>query len=149
MTSPSFSVIIPAYNNAEYLGDAINSVVNQSYPNFELIVVNDASPDNAAEVIKSFTDPRVKYVEHQVNKGLSAARNTGILNASGDYIALLDGDDYFHPDKLKLHAEFLEAHPEVDVTYNARFELNHSAKTIRDLWRPPASLGLQELIFGF
>jgi glycosyltransferase involved in cell wall biosynthesis len=149
MPKPSFSVIIPAYNNAEYLPDSIGSVLGQTYPNFELIVVNDASPDNAVEVVKSFSDPRIKFLEHDVNKGLSAARNTGIRNAKGDYIALLDGDDYFHPDKLKTHAEFLEKHPDVGVTYNARFELNHSSKTIRDLWRPPASVGLKELLFGF
>jgi glycosyltransferase involved in cell wall biosynthesis len=149
MAKPVFSVVIPAYNNAEYLPDAINSVLDQSYENLELIVVDDASPDNAANVIQSFSNPRLKYIKHEVNQGLSAARNTGMLNASGDYIALLDGDDYFHPDNLKLHAEFLEAHPDVGVTYNARFELNHSAKTIRDLWRPPAEVGLQELVFGF
>ena len=149
MKEPFFSVIIPAYNNAEYLPDAINSVLNQSYPHFELLVVNDASLDNAAEVIKSFTDPRLKYVEHEVNKGLSAARNTGIKSATGDYIALLDGDDYFHPDKLKLHAEFLENHPNVGVTYNARFELNHSSKAIRELWRPPLAVDLKDMVFGF
>ena len=67
----------------------------------------------------------------------------------GDYIALLDGDDFFHPDKLKAHVNFFEDHPEIDVTYNARFELNHSSKTIRDLWRPPPTVGLSDLILGY
>ena len=149
MSKTLFSIVIPAYNNAQYLSDAINSVLNQSYPHFELLVVNDASPDNAAEVIKSFSDPRVRYIEHEVNQGLSAARNTGISNAVGDYIALLDGDDYFHPEKLKAHAEFLEKNPEVSVTYNARFELNHSAKTIREIWRPPTSVSMMDVVCGF
>jgi glycosyltransferase involved in cell wall biosynthesis len=149
MNRPLFSIVIPAYNNAQFLPDAINSVLQQTYPHLELIVVDDASPDNAAEVIKSFSDPRVRYIKHEVNKGLSAARNTGISNATGDYIALLDGDDYFHPDKLRAHAEFLEKNPDVTVTYNARFELNHSSKTIRELWRPPTSVGLADLVSGF
>lgn len=149
MYQPLFSVVIPAYNNAEYLPDAINSVLGQSYPHLELLVVNDASPDNARAVIQSFKDPRVRYIEHAVNKGLSAARNTGILNATGNYVALLDGDDYFQLDKFKLHAEFLKNHPDVDVTYNARFELNHSSKTIREIWRPAVSVGLRELMFSY
>jgi glycosyltransferase involved in cell wall biosynthesis len=149
MNKTLFSIVIPAYNNAQYLPDAINSVLQQTYPHFELIVVDDASPDNAADVIRSFADPRVRYIKHEVNKGLSAARNTGIMNAVGNYIALLDGDDYFHNDKLKAHAEFLEKNPDVDVTYNARFELNHSAKTIREMWRPPTSVSLGDLVAGF
>ncbi len=144
-----FSIVIPAYNNAQYLPDAIDSVLGQTHPNFELLVVDDASPDHAEQVIKSYADPRVRYIKHEVNKGLSAARNTGISNAAGDYIALLDGDDYFHPDKLRAHAAFLEKNPDIDVTYNARFELNHSAKTIRELWRPPMSVSLGDLVAGF
>ena len=62
---------------------------------------------------------------------------------------MLDGDDYFHPDKLKAHAEFLKNHSDVGVTYNARFELNHSSKTIREMWRPPVSVSLKDLVFGF
>ena len=101
MKSPLVSVIIPAYKNAEFLSDAINSVLKQTCSHFELIIVNDASPDNTDEVVKTFYDPRIKYILHEKNKGLSAARNTGIRNSTGDYIALLDGDDYFHPDKLR------------------------------------------------
>jgi len=149
MGTAKVSVIIPAYNNAEYLDDAINSVLNQTYPNFELIIVNDASPDHTEQVVKGFRDLRIKYFVHENNQGLSAARNTGIRNSVGDYIALLDGDDYFHPDKLKAHVGFLENHPEIGVTYNARFDLNHSSRTIRELWRPPVSVGLIDLVFGF
>ena len=146
---PLFSIIIPAYNNAEYLDDAITSVLRQTYTNFELIAVNDASPDDSAAVIKAYADPRIKYIEHDVNKGLSAARNTGIRNAVGEYVVPLDGDDYFHPEKLKAHADFLEKNPDIGVTYNPRFELNHSSKTIREIWRPATSVDLQDLVFGY
>ena len=74
MITPLVSVIVPVYNNAEYLGDALNSVLNQTYPNFELIVVNDASPDHTDTVVKSFKDSRIKYIVHEKNQGLSAAQ---------------------------------------------------------------------------
>jgi len=149
MASPLVSIIIPAYNNAEYLPDAIQSVLDQTYPNLELIVVNDASPDNTSEVVKKYNDPRIRYVVHENNQGLSAARNTGILTAKGDIVALLDGDDFYHPDKFQEHVDFLEKNPDIGVTYNARFELNHSAKTIRELWRPALTARLMDLVMGF
>jgi len=146
---PLVSVIIPAYNNAEYLGDAIESVLQQTYSNLELIIVNDASPDDTVRVIRGYDDSRIRYIVHEHNKGLSAARNTGIQAAMGEFIALLDGDDYFHPEKLRLHMEFMEKNSDIGATYNARFELSHSAKTIRAIWRPPLTVGLKELVFGF
>jgi glycosyltransferase involved in cell wall biosynthesis len=147
--SPKVSVIIPAYNNANFLGESIQSVLDQTYPNFEVIVVNDASPDDTWAVVSQFPDPRVRYIVHEQNQGLSAARNTGIKASEGEVIALLDGDDLFHPEKFQAHVDFLEQHPEVGVTYNSRFELNHSARTIRALWRPAMSVNLADLVFGF
>ncbi len=147
--SPLVSVIIPAYNQADFLAEAIQSVLDQTYPNFEVIVVNDASPDHTEEVVAQFRDPRVKYIRHEENKGLPATRNTGMRAASGEIIALLDSDDLFHPDKLKVHTRFLAKQPEIGVTYNPRFNLNHSALTIRDLWRPPPAVGLADFVLGF
>ena len=145
----TFSVVIPAYNQAEFLGEAIDSVLAQTYPHFELIVVNDASPDNTEEVVKSYTDPRIKYIRHAQNKGLPATRNTGMRAATGDCIALLDSDDYFHPEKLAVHAAFLEQHPEVGVSYNGRFDLHYSDTTIRGMMRPPMTVGLRDFLFGY
>jgi glycosyltransferase involved in cell wall biosynthesis len=149
MAAPKFSIIIPAYNNAEFLVETIRSCLNQTFANFELIVVNDASPDNTDEIMRCFDDRRIKYLVHKKNKGLSAARNTGIRASTGEYIALLDGDDIFHPKKLEIHYDFLEQHPEIGVTYNPRFELNHSSTTIRDLWFPPPTVSLVNLVVGF
>ncbi len=107
MYSPLISVIIPAYNQADFLGKAIQSVFDQTYSNFELIVVNDASSDHTSEVIKQFDDPRLKNIVHKKNRGLPGTRNTGIRAASGEIIALLDSDDIFHPEKLEAHVDFL------------------------------------------
>lgn len=149
MTPPLVSVVVPAYNNAAFLGATIKSVLDQTYPHFELLVVDDASPDDIAGVVARCDDRRLRYLVHERNKGLAAARNTGMRASAGELIALLDGDDLFHPEKLRLHVAFHAQHPEVGVTYNARFELNHSAETIRELWRPPLGVGLEDLVLGF
>ncbi len=149
MHSPLVSVVIPAYNQAEYLREAIRSVLEQSYAQFEVVVVNDASPDHTEQVVDDFDDPRIRYFVHEKNKGLPATRNTGIKNAKGDLIALLDSDDYFHPEKLATHVDFLEEHSEIGVTYNSRFELNYSSRMIRELIIPPLSVNLADFVLGF
>jgi glycosyltransferase involved in cell wall biosynthesis len=149
MNHKKVSVIIPAYNQANFLGDAIQSVLNQTYKDFELIIVNDASPDNTSQIVKQFNDPRIIYLVHEKNKMLPATRNTGIRASSGEIIALLDADDIYHPEKLEKHVNYLDANPAVGVTYNPRFVLNHSSNTIRDLVRPPWRVNLEDLVLGF
>ena len=95
MKNPTVSVIIPTYNRAHLVGRAIKSVLNQTYRDFEIIVVDDGSTDNTKDIIKEFQkkDKRIKYIPYEKNKGGSAARNTGIKAAKGEYIAFLDSDD--------------------------------------------------------
>ena len=91
---PMVSVIIPTFNRAHLIGRAIKSVLNQTYQDFEIIVIDDGSTDNTGEIIRSFTDKRIKYIKkYKKNKGISVARNIGIKVARGKYIALLDSDD--------------------------------------------------------
>jgi glycosyltransferase involved in cell wall biosynthesis len=106
----TISVIIPAFNQGHYLGEAIQSVIDQTFPDFELIVVDDGSTDKTAQVACSFLDPRVHYI-HQENRGLSAARNTGILRSSGEYLTFLDSDDLFVADKLETLLNALQQDP--------------------------------------
>jgi len=110
MEKNKVSVIIPTYNDADVLSRAIESVLNQTYKNLELIVVNDASEDNTEEVVESYkkNDSRVKYFEHEENKGGSGARNTGIKNSSGEFIAFLDSDDEWLPKKLERQISLLK-----------------------------------------
>jgi len=141
-----FSIITPVFNGSEHLGETIQSVLRQTYPNFEHFLVDDASPDNSSEVIHNFRDSRITYLRHEHNQGADAARNNAIRAATGQIIVFLDQDDIFHPEKLQAHLEFLEMHPDVGFTYNGRYEFVNSLTDIRNIWMPPKQIGLGELI---
>lgn len=111
------SVIIPVYKAEKYIAATIESVLNQTYENFELILVNDGSPDKSVEICEQFTDPRIRII-HQENRGVSAARNAGIRQAQGEYVALLDADDLWLPEKLEKHIEHLNTSPQVGVSFS-------------------------------
>lgn len=110
--TPRVSVILTTYNRAELVGRAIQSVLDQTLRDFELIVVDDASEDDTADIIEGFDDPRITYIRHDENRGGAAARNTGIKEASGEYIAFLDSDDKWLEDKLEKQVEALRNRPD-------------------------------------
>ncbi|MBD0373704.1 MAG: glycosyltransferase [Pyrinomonadaceae bacterium] len=107
--APRISVIIPCYNQAHFLGEAIESVLNQSYPHYEIIVVDDGSTDNTSEVAESYT--QVRCISQQ-NQGLSAARNTGLRESTCDYLVFLDSDDRLLPVALSTGLKYLQANPD-------------------------------------
>lgn len=102
-----FSVITPAYNRGELIGKAIQSLLDQSYSNWEMVIIDDGSIDNTREVVESFEDPRIKY-HYQDNQERSIARNNGISKATGEFICFLDSDDYYLPEHLATFAEALQ-----------------------------------------
>jgi len=107
----TISIILTTYNRASLLVRSIHSVLGQNYPSFELIVVDDGSTDNTQELVEQFKDPRIRYLAHQRNKGLSAARNTGLYQATGKYVAFIDSDDEWEEDKLEKQMAFLVDKP--------------------------------------
>lgn len=111
------SVIIPVYNAEDYVAYTLQSLLDQTYKNFEAIIIDDGSPDNSIELCKSFLDPRIKIVQ-QANRGLPGARNTGIRHATGDYLSFLDADDLWLPNKLEKHVEHLNNSPEVGISFS-------------------------------
>ncbi len=113
---PKVSVVIPTYNRLPMLKEAVDSVLAQSFEDMELIVVDDGSADGTAEEMKRYGG-RVKLIQHSQNKGVSAARNRGILHARGKYIAFLDSDDLWVKGKLRIQVSFLEDNPHYPICY--------------------------------
>jgi glycosyltransferase involved in cell wall biosynthesis len=149
MSEPLVSVVIPTYNGTEYLGAAIQSVLDQTYLNVEILVVDDASPKDMAGLVKRFAEPRLKYLRHDHNQGAVAARHTGVRMAAGEIVAFLDQDDLYHPEKLQAHVAFLQRHPEIGATYNARFEIRDSAQAVGGLYQPPRRITLADFVLGY
>lgn len=109
---PSVSVIIPTYNREETIARAIQSVLKQTFQDFEIIVVDDGSTDRTRAVVEGFCDPRIRYLRHEQNRGAAAARNTGIRTARGAYLAFLDSDDEWLPEKLSEQIAVLQSAPD-------------------------------------
>ena len=108
-SAPRVSVIIPCYNGDAYLRQALDSIFNQSFPWFEIIVVDDGSTDGSPRIVESLSaDARLRLITHETNRGIAAARNTGLGAASGDFIAFLDQDDTWRPRKLEKQVEVLD-----------------------------------------
>jgi len=111
------SIIIPAYNVEGFIKNAINSALNQTYSNIEIVVIDDGSTDKTKEVLNSYiTSRKIKYI-YQANQGLAGARNSGICESHGKYIALLDADDEFLPEKIEKQISALEANPDYGICY--------------------------------
>lgn len=115
-TLPIVSVVVPMYNVGKYIEQCISSVLAQSFKNFEVVCVDDGCTDDTLRRLARFDDPRIRLVQ-QRNRGLSGARNTGITKAKGLYVALLDADDFWAPDKLLHHVSHLNRNPDVGVSY--------------------------------
>ena len=109
---PLVSVNMVVYNGEQYISEAIESILNQTYQNIELIIVNDGSQDKTKEIIFSFEDSRIKYYEHTINKGECAARNIALNFSNGKYIAVMDCDDISYSNRIENQIEFLEKYPQ-------------------------------------
>lgn len=120
--APDITIITPTYNRASFLKRAISSVLNQTFTNFEMIIVDDCSKDNTEQVVRSIDDNRIRYIKLESNKGPAEARNVGIKTARGSYITLLDSDDEYLPNKLELQIMRIQDTPEdVGVVYCGYF----------------------------
>lgn len=126
------SVMMPAYNAEQYIGQAIESVLDQSYPHWELIIVNDGSTDRTVDIALLFADPRIKII-HQDNSGESAARNTALEHMQGEFVAFLDADDVFLPDHLEVTLNYLLSHPDRDAVFTDGYYCNQSGSRIQTL----------------
>ena len=126
---PLVSIMMPVYNGIDTLELATNSLIEQSYTNWKCVIVNDGSTDGTKEFLDGLTDPRFHIIHFDVNKGRPIARQASLDAATGEYLAFLDADDFYHPEKLKEQIALMEKHPEValvscgNACYNANFDL--------------------------
>ncbi len=132
---PKVSVIIPLYNRGQFIAQTVQSVLDQTYPNIDLIIVDDGSADNSREVLQQFAD-KIKLLEHpgRVNKGQSAAINLGIQSSESKYVAILDSDDLFAPEKIALQVDYLEKNQDVGLVYGNGCAIDEHGKKLYPIY---------------
>lgn len=129
---PTVSVIIPSYNHEIFVRECIQSVLDQTFQDFEIIITDDASTDRTVEIIKQFDDRRIHLYKHSTNQGVSIAANNCIRHASGRYIAWLSTDDVWYPEKLEVQVRYLEEHPEIGVVFGKVDWIDKAGNLITD-----------------
>lgn len=123
------SIIIPVYGAEKYVAATLQSVLEQTYENLEVIIIDDASPDRSIEICQQFIDPRIKIIR-QENRGLPGARNTGIRHAQGQYLAFLDADDLWLPNKLEKHIAHMKNSPSVGISFSCSGFINEAGQPL-------------------
>ena len=141
------SIIMPSYQSGLYIADAINSVMRQTYPHWELLITDDASSDNSVQIINAFTsqDERIRLFQLEQNSGVATARNHSIQQAKGRYIAFLDSDDCWHPAKLEKQLAFMQQHLHA-FTFTAYQLMNSNGQLLNKTIPVPAKISYQHYL---
>jgi glycosyltransferase involved in cell wall biosynthesis len=127
---PKVSIIIPTKNRADYVSAAIQSILNQTFVDFEIIIVDGASIDNTREVIIKFDDKRIRYIREKRDRGISTSRNIGIRLSRGKFVAFLDDDDLWMPSKLEKQLKLISKNPDIGAVSTGAWRINKSGKMI-------------------
>lgn len=142
---PKVSVLMPVYNAQPYLRSALNSILRQTLTDFEFIIVNDGSTDASDTIIRSFQDGRIRY-EAQSNRGLVATLNRLVANATGEYLARMDPDDWSHPERLARQASFLDRHPDVGLVGSWVEVMDQAGRHRAETKYPITDRGIREML---
>ncbi len=137
LPTPMVTVLMPVYNAGRYLGPAIESILQQTFRDFELLIVNDASTDGCEEILRSFSDNRIRVLENKNNLGLANSLNRGLQVAAGEFIARQDADDLSHPKRLESQVQFLRAHPDIALVGTQAIIIDESGRYKRVLLDRP------------
>ena len=131
---PLVSIITPMYNSEKFILKTIKSVINQTYSNWELLLIDDRSTDNSIKILEDFKSKyaNIKLLQNDTNLGAAKSRNKGILEAKGDYIAFLDADDLWKPNKLDLQIQFMQTH-NCDVSFSSYEQIDENGKPLYKL----------------
>ncbi len=130
MSGPKVSIVLPTYNGAKYLRKSIESCLNQTYRNIELIIVNDCSTDDTSTIISSYQDDRIIGICHPHNKGLSNSLNTGFASAGGELLTWTSDDNYYDTRAIETMVRFLSAHPSVDFVYSSYYIIDENGAVV-------------------
>ena len=125
------SIVMPSYNTAKYIADSIQSVINQTYSNWELLIVDDCSTDNTEEIVASFNDERIRFIKKDKNSGAADSRNVALRAAVGKWIAFLDSDDTWEREKLEKQIRFME-NGNYHFSYTRYEEINEDSVSVYD-----------------
>ncbi len=149
---PEISVIMSVYNEEKFLRESIESILSQTFKDFELIIINDCSIDNSLKIIKSYNDKRIKIINNKKNIGVFNSRNKALKIAKGDYIAILDGDDVSLPKRFEIQFNYLENNPHIFLLGSSAIFIDENGLEIRRFrkyddyellaWRLPKSCGI-------
>lgn len=135
MDYPAISVFMPAYNAERFLSDAVNSILKQTFKNFELVIINDGSTDKTPEILQSFKDSRIRIINNPANTGLVSVRNQGVQECKAPYIAFLDSDDIALPSRLENQKNFLDSHKEIGLVGSAVKLIGEKSAPTGVLWK--------------
>lgn len=133
------SIITPSYNTAKFIGDTINCVLAQTYTNWEMIIVDDCSSDNTDEIVASYHDNRIIYIKNKKNSGAALSRNKALRKAKGKWIAFLDSDDLWTPDKLEKQIRFMKQNG-CHFSYTNYTEIDEDGQSLQTLWTGPKKI---------
>lgn len=147
MTNPLISIITPAYNAARFIGETIESVLKQTYTNWEMVIVDDRSTDKTVQIVEEYQkkDQRIKLIQLEENSGSAVARNTAMENSAGQFIAFLDSDDMWYPTKLERQLRFMQKN---DIAFSfTKFErIQENGKPTGEISNVPKSVGYRDLM---
>lgn len=149
MSKPELSIIMPLFNSERFVAKAVESLLSQSYGNFELIIINDCSTDGSFEVLQQFSDRRISILHNETNQGIVFSRNKGLEAASGKFIAPFDSDDVAMPDKFNLQIGFLKKHSEFGMLGSWAKMIDENGNLLKKRWKLPAKPGRIPAIMFF
>ena len=133
--TPKISVVMSVYNGEKWLNEAIDSILNQTFKDFEFIIINDGSNDRTYEILNSYNDKRLRIINHKSNRGLITRLNEGLDQSNGKYVARMDADDISLPERFKIQIDFLESNPDIGICGTSLNVFYSSSK--KDNWMPP------------
>ena len=133
---PEISVIMSVYNGMPYLQEAVKSILNQTYKDFEFIIVDDASTDDSLKYLKGINDKRIKILSNEKNLGLAVSLNKALNAARGEYIARMDADDISKPERLHIQLNFMELNPQIDICGSFVSVIDENGKLVGSIKKP-------------